>query len=62
MENIVIRKALVSDVPTMDYLNHIGKESDNLTFGEEGIGYTVEDEVNVIQGLEENLNSTMVSQ
>ncbi len=61
MENIVIRKALVSDVPAiMDYLNHIGKESDNLTFGEEGIGYTVEDEVNVIQGLEENLNSTMV--
>ena len=42
MENIVIRKALVSDVPAiMDYLNHIGKESDNLTFGEEGIGYTV---------------------
>ena len=44
MENIVIRKALVSDVPAiMDYLNHIGKESDNLTFGEEGIGYTVEE-------------------
>ncbi len=60
MSNIEIRKAKVEDAQAiLDYLDQIGKESDNLTFGEEGIGYTYEDEVKLIQSFEENLNSTM---
>ena len=60
MKNITIRKASVEDAQAIiNYLDQIGKESDNLTFGEEGIGYTLEDEVKMIQGYEENLNSTM---
>jgi ribosomal protein S18 acetylase RimI-like enzyme len=60
MSNIQIIKARVEDAQSIiEYLDQIGKESDNLTFGEEGIGYTVEDEMKVIQGFEENLNSTM---
>ena len=60
MSNIEIRKAKVEDAQAiLDYLDQIGKESDNLTFGEEGIGYTSEDEVKLIQSFEENLNSTM---
>lgn len=60
MKNITIRKASVEDAQAIiNYLDQIGKESDNLTFGEEGIGYTLEDEEKMIQGFEENLNSTM---
>lgn len=60
MKNVTIRKAKIEDAQTiLEYLDQIGKESDNLTFGEEGIGYTLEDEEKMIQGFEENLNSTM---
>ena len=60
MKNITIRKAKIEDAQAiLQYLDQIGKESDNLTFGEEGIGYTLEDEEKMIQGFEENLNSTM---
>ena len=60
MKNITIRKAKIGDAQAiLQYLDQIGKESDNLTFGEEGIGYTLEDEEKMIQGFEENLNSTM---
>jgi len=60
MSKIQIIKARAEDAQNiLEYLDQIGKESDNLTFGEEGIGYTIEDEVKVIQGFEENLNSTM---
>ena len=59
MKNITIRKAKIEDAQAiLQYLDQIGKESDNLTFGEEGIGYTLEDEEKMIQGFEENLNST----
>ena len=60
MENIVIRKAKVEDAQAiLNYLDQIGEESDNLTFGEEGIGYTLIDEEKLILGFDENLNSTM---
>ena len=60
MSNIQIIKARVEDAQAiLDYLDQIGKESDNLTFGEEGLGYTLEDEIKVIEGYAENLNSTM---
>lgn len=60
MKNITIRKAKIDDAQAvLQYLDQIGKESDNLTFGEEGIGYTLEDEEKMIQSYDENLNSTM---
>ena len=60
MKNITIRKAKIEDAQAiLQYLDQIGKESDNLTFGEEGIGYTLEDEEKLIQSYDENLNSTM---
>jgi len=60
MKNITIRKAKIEDAQAvLQYLDQIGKESDNLTFGEEGIGYTLEDEEKMIQSYDENLNSTM---
>jgi ribosomal protein S18 acetylase RimI-like enzyme len=61
MSNIQIIKARTEDAQAiLDYLDLIGKESDNLTFGEEGLGYTLEDEIKVIEGYAENLNSTMI--
>ena len=60
MKNVTIRKAKIEDAQAiLQYLDQIGKESDNLTFGEEGIGYTLEDEEKLIQSYDENLNSTM---
>jgi len=60
MTNIQFTKARVEDAQAiLDYLDQIGKESDNLTFGEEGLGYTLEDEIKVIEGYAENLNSIM---
>jgi len=60
MSNIIFRKVHINDAQAIiDYLDQIGKESDNLTFGEEGIGYSFEDEVKMIQSLDENLNSAM---
>jgi len=60
MKNITIRKAKIDDAQAvLQYLDQIGKESDNLTFGEEGIGYTLEDEEKIIQSYDENLNSMM---
>lgn len=58
MSNIQIMKARIDDAQAiLDYLDQIGKESDNLTFGEEGLGYTLEDEIKLIEGYAENLNS-----
>lgn len=60
MKNVQIRKAQIEDAQAiLSYLDQIGKESDNLTFGEEGLGYTLEDEIKVIEGYAENLNSSM---
>lgn len=53
--NILYRNARVEDAQAvLDYLDQVGKESDNLSFGEEGIGYTLEEEVSAI---EKTLNS-----
>lgn len=53
--NIHYRNATIEDAQAvLDYLDQVGKESDNLSFGEEGIGYTLEEEVSAI---EKTLNS-----
>ena len=61
MKQLQITHATVSDAQTiLDYLKHIGAESDNLTFGEEGLGATLEDEIKGIESLKDNPNSCML--
>jgi RimJ/RimL family protein N-acetyltransferase len=53
--NISYRTARIDDAQAvLNYLDQVGKESDNLSFGEEGIGYTLEEEMAAI---EKSLNS-----
>lgn len=55
-----IRKARPQDAQTiLDYLTVIGSESDNLTFGSEGLGYTVEEEAKTIETIKKSDNSVM---
>ncbi len=56
-----IRKAKFSDAQTiLDYLLVIGSESDNLTFGSEGLGITLEDETKMIETISMSDNSVML--
>jgi len=58
--HLKIRKARITDAQTiLDYLAIIGSESDNLTFGSEGLGYSVEDEIKTIETMAESKNSVM---
>jgi RimJ/RimL family protein N-acetyltransferase len=55
-----IRKARPSDAQTiLDYLAVIGSESDNLTFGSEGLGYTIDEEMKTIETILKSENSVM---
>jgi len=59
--HVRIRKARLSDAQTiLDYLTVIGAESDNLTFGAEGLGYTVEEETKTINTIRKSNNSVML--
>ena len=61
MNTITYRTAQKEDAQAiLDYLDQIGKESDNLTFGEEGIGYTLEDEEKMLETLPDNPNAAMI--
>jgi len=56
-----IRKARLSDAQTiLDYLAVIGSESDNLTFGSEGLGYSVEEQTKTIDTIRKSDNSVML--
>ena len=56
--NLIIRKAVKEDTSVLiDYIKDIGGESDNLTFGENGLEMTVEEEEKFI----ENTNSSATS-
>ena len=58
--NITIEKAKVSDAAgVLEYLKKIGGETDNLTFGEEGLPFGVEDEKKYIKSLENSTSSVM---
>lgn len=55
-----IEKAKVSDAAAvLEYLKQIGGETDNLTFGVEGLPCSVEDEEKYIKSLEESTSSVM---
>ncbi|KAF0223343.1 MAG: acetyltransferase [Erysipelotrichaceae bacterium] len=59
--HLQIRKAKLSDAQIiLDYLLVIGSESDNLTFGAEGLGYTVEEETKTIDTISKSDNSVML--
>ncbi len=58
--NIIYRTAIKTDARAiLDYLDKIGCETDNLTFGEEGIGYTLEDEETAIEKVNDSDNQVM---
>lgn len=59
--SLKIRKARLSDAQSiLDYLAVIGSESDNLTFGSEGLGYTIEEETKTIDTIRKSDNSVML--
>lgn len=58
--NITIQKASPSDAAEiLEYLKQVGGETDNLTFGAEGLPFTVEQEVAFISKLEHSSNGAM---
>lgn len=57
---IIIEKASVSDAAQiLDYLKRIGSETENLTFGSEGMPFTVEQEEKYIESLNNSENDVM---
>lgn len=61
MKNLTIRQAQREDAQTiLDYLTLVGSESDNLTFGPEGLGSSVEEEQALIDSIKENPNSALL--
>lgn len=55
-----IEKATIADAEgIIRYLNIVGAETDNLTFGSEGISITVEEERNYITALNSSTSSVM---
>ncbi len=61
--NIIIEEAHSSDAnEILEFTKLIGGESDNLTFGKEGVSYSLEDEINYINSmLDSNSNIFLVA-
>lgn len=58
--NIIIEKASTKDAEAiLEYLKQIGSETDNLTFGAEGLPFTIEEETRHIKQLENSVNDVM---
>lgn len=59
--NLTIEKARPEDAADiLDFLKQIGGETDNLTFGAEGMPFTVKAEAEYIKGLENSCDSVML--
>lgn len=59
--NIVINRATPKDAAALlDYLKYIGNETDNLTFGPEGLPFSVEDEASYIARTEHSPDEIML--
>ena len=59
--NITIEKAAPSDAAEfLEYLRQVGKETDNLTFGSEGVPFTVEAEAEYLKNSEGSRDSIML--
>lgn len=60
--DITISKALPEDAEQIiEYLKKVGGETDNLTFGSEGLPVTVEDEKNYIESLLDSKTSVLLA-
>ena len=58
---LIIEKAKPSDAKELlEYLKKVGSESDNLTFGAEGMPFTVEQEASFIEGVNSSEYSTLI--
>ncbi len=58
---ILIEKASPKDAEgLLGYLKQIGSESDNLSFGPEGLGFTVEAEERYLSGIENSRDAVML--
>ena len=58
MGNIVIQEAKTEDAKALiDYTNKIGAETDNLTFGAEGMSLSVEEECAFIENMKKDAHS-----
>lgn len=58
--SIIIEKASYMDAEAMlEYLKQIGGETDNLTFGPEGLPFTIEEETAHIKQLENSGDSVI---
>ena len=56
-----IERARAEDAaPLLDYLRQIGNETDNLSFGEEGLPFTVEQEADYLLTIEHSDNDIML--
>ena len=59
--SIIIEKASVSDAAgIIEYLKKVGGETDNLTFGADGVPFTVKDEEKYLASIENSQNSVML--
>ena len=58
--DLIIEKAKPADAAEMlAYLKQIGGETDNLTFGSEGLPFTVEQEADYFRSMEQSTSSVM---
>ena len=59
--DIIIEKAAASDAGAiLEYLKKIGKETDNLSFGAEGLPFSAEDEAAYISNLENSTDGILL--
>ena len=59
--SIRIEKATPSDAAKLlEYLKQVGGETDNLTFGLEGMPFSVEAEAEFISGMENSIDNIML--
>ena len=59
--DIIIERARSNDASSLlKYFKQIGKESDNLSFGKEGLPFTVEDETNYISNIENSTDDILI--
>lgn len=59
--NIVIERATTADTAAiLEYLKQVGGETDNLTFGAEGMPFTQEDEADYIAQIEQSCDDIML--
>ena len=59
--NIIIEKASATDAAAiLEYLKQIGGETENLTFGPEGLSFTIEQEAEYITQIEHSQDTLML--